>query len=192
VQCYGFGYTDSVFYFPTDAVIRQQWYDALDKDNILGPNSISKKKRIDSNPRKYCLAWWHFSPDHLEQHGTRHKIKRQGSYTDSAGKEWSTPNHPPPNYHTLKHIKEQENMVSLMFHSLHSIPWWTAMQKVVPSRMAELEEENRVLQKQLRKTVASEMELNKKLTKQVQLFEAQQKVINVIEAKAQLLKNQDK
>jgi hypothetical protein len=189
------GYTDSLFYFPTDAVIRQQWYDIL----CWGPNSSSKKKRIDSNPRKYCLAWWHFSPDHLEKHGSRYTIKRQGSYIDSAGQEWSTPNHPPPNYPIWNHIEEQDKLASLMFHSLHSFPWWTAMQEVVPSRVAELEKQNRelscdndVLKKQLSKTVASEMELNKKLTKQVHMIEAQQKVINVMEAKAQLLNNQDK
>jgi hypothetical protein len=201
VKCYSMGYTDSVFYFPTDAVIRQQWYDELERKNIL-LRSITK--RMDSNPRKYCLAWWHFSPDHLEKHGSRYKIKKQGSYTDWEGKEWFTPNHPPPNYSLEQHIAEQEEMVSSMFHSFHSFPWWTAMKNLfsppikeqmwhLEYKFSKLEKENRVLKEQLRKTeVAYKMELNKKLTtqvmelnkkstKQVHLIEAHQKAINVIE-----------
>jgi hypothetical protein len=183
----------------------------LDRKTIFANNGSAIKKRIDSHPRKYCLAWWHFSPDHLEKHGSRYKIKRQGSYTDSDGKEWFTPNHPPPNYYLERHIAEQEKMVSLMFHSFHSFSWWTAMHKVAPSpqtqlwtlesKFKKLEKENRVLKKQLRKTevaykmelnkklTTQVMELNKKLTKKVHLIEAQQKVINVIEV-ANKQKNQ--
>ena len=66
--CYGMGYTDSVFYFPADVVIRQQWYAVMESGGIIS-NDSKRMKQIDKNPTKFCLAWWHFSPDHLEKHG---------------------------------------------------------------------------------------------------------------------------
>lgn len=145
--CYGMGYTDSVFSFPTDVVIRQQWYAAMESRNLKIYYS-KRKNQIDINHRKLCLAWWHFSPEHLEKDGARYKIKRQGSYKDNTGKEWFTPNHPPPNYDTLTHFHELENLALSKLHSLHSVPWWTVM-KCVPPTLEDLKWENESLNDKL-------------------------------------------
>lgn len=91
--CLGMGFTYNMFTFPSDAVIRLQWFKAMG-------NQLRKetKQKINQKPSKFQLTHWHFHQCHLiTAEDNRLKVRRQSTYKDNKNKVWATKNHPPPN-----------------------------------------------------------------------------------------------